>query len=111
MPLLTVVRDVQASRAVLAVHGELDLATVSIVRDEVLDVLEARPALLVLDLSSTEFIDSTGSRELSRAAKAGAAVGVPVVAVVPPSNRTVRRVLEFMQFGDLLPLHDELPPA
>lgn len=110
MTILSVARDVRTSRTILSVTGELDLATVAILRAEVQDVLPGLTGQLVLDLSGTEFIDSTGSRELARAAKAGASAGVQVLAVVPPENSRVRRVLDFMDFGDLLPVHESLPP-
>ena len=38
-----------------------------------------------------------------------AAAGTPVELVVPKENWRVRRVVDFMQFGDLLPVHDEAP--
>jgi anti-sigma B factor antagonist len=110
VPFLTLVREVHVSRTILSVSGELDVATVGILRDEVRDVLTEAPGQVVLDLTGTTFIDSTGSRELARAAKAGAAVAVPVIAVVPIENRRVRRVLDLLQYGDLLPLHDAMPP-
>lgn len=110
MPILSVVREVRASRTILSVRGELDLATVGVLRAEVQDVLSGMTGQLVLDLSGTEFIDSTGSRELARAAKAGGSAGVAVIAVVPAENSRVRRVLDFMDFGDLLPVHESLPP-
>ena len=106
---LSVVRAVGDSRTVLSVRGELDIATVGILRAEVEDVLTDSTGQLVLDLSGTGFIDSTGSRELARTAKAAARRGVSVVAVVPRENRIVRKVLEFMRYGDLLPLLDEMP--
>lgn len=109
MPLLTVDRDVSPSRTVLSLRGELDLGTAELLRAEVQDVLSVTAGPLVLDMSAMAFIDSTGSRELARAAKAGARTGVPVVAVVPLENRRVRLVLEFMDFGDLLPLLESLP--
>ena len=110
MQLLTVTQDVGPSRTVLSVEGELDLATVAVLRGAVREVLEATPDQVVLDLTAVEFIDSTGARELARAAKAGAAVGTRVAAVAPPDNRVVRMVVDFMGFGDLLPVHDAMPP-
>ena len=104
-----VARECRASGTVLAVHGELDVATAPTLRGEVETALSGSPATVYLDLSPTTFIDSTGCRELVRAAKCGAAAGVPVELVVPQENWRVRRVVDFMQFGDLLPVHDEAP--
>jgi anti-anti-sigma factor len=108
---LTVGRTAAATQTVLTVRGELDIATVGTLRDQVDDVLAEPPPRLVLDLSGTSFLDSKGCRELARAAKGGKAVGVDVVLVVPPENRPVRRIVDFMQFGALLPVHDSLPTA
>ena len=48
-------------RMILAVHGELDLATVGEVKAR-LDALRAELQPVVLDLDSLEFMDSTGIR-------------------------------------------------
>ena len=108
---LTVGRHADDARTVLTVRGELDIATVQTLRAQVDDVLAEAPLRLVLDLTGTSFIDSKGCRELARAAKGGASAGVDVVLVVPPENRPVRMIVDFMQFGELLPVHDALPPA
>ena len=104
-----VTRDTRPSATVLAVSGELDIATAKILRSEVEQVLAEPPTRLYLDLSPTDFIDSTGCRELVRAAKNRGQV--PVELVVPTENWRVRRVIDFMQVGELLPVHDQLPPA
>jgi anti-anti-sigma factor len=104
-------RDVRPDRTVLAVRGELDLATVPALREAVDDVLPASPPRLHLDLSGVSFIDSTGCRELLRTADRGATAGVPVELVVPAQNRQVRRVLDLLQLEQRLPIHDVAPPA
>lgn len=106
-----VVRDRRPLGAVLAVQGDLDIATVKVLRSEVEAVLAEPTARLYLDLTEATFIDSTGCRELVRAAKGGAAAGVPVELVAPVENWRVRRVVDFMQFGELLPVHDVAPFA
>ena len=102
-------REHRATATVLAVQGELDIATVGDLRAQVEQVLSTPPPTLYLDLSEAAFIDSTGCRELARAAKTGRAAGVEVELVVPTANWRIRRVVDFMQFGDLLPVHDDLP--
>lgn len=96
---------------VLRVHGELDIATVAVLREVVTAALSDGPRRVLLDLTATSFVDSTGCRELFRAARAGGRSGVPVALVVPPENWRVRKVLDFMQFGEALPVHDAMPPA
>ncbi len=99
------------SGTVLGVHGDLDVATVTVLRAQVEDALAAAPERLYLDLSAATFIDSTGCRELVRAARGGAATGTAVELVVPPGNWRIRWVVDFMQFGALLPVADEAPTA
>ena len=41
-------------------EGEVDVASASRLRDELLGALESRPPLLVVDLSQVTFLDSTG---------------------------------------------------
>jgi len=100
---------VRASDHVLQVSGELDIATVPLLRDAVGKTLAEGPPAVVVDLATTTFIDSTGCRELVHTAKAGAAAGVAVAAVVPPDNWRVRRVVDFVQLSVLVPVHDALP--
>ena len=100
-------RQDREGAAVLEVSGELDIATVTPLRAALDDALSAAPPRLVVDLTALTFIDSTGCRELVRAAKRGRAAGSPVELVVPTANAGVRRVLEVMQFGALLPVHTE----
>lgn len=95
--------------SLLQVAGELDVATAPALRATVGTALAEQPARILVDLSDTRFVDSTGCRELVRAAKAGAAAGVPVEVVAPPANWRVRRVLDLVQLASLVPVHDELP--
>ena len=99
----------RASDTLLQVAGELDVATVASLGAAVQDALAGASGTLLVDLTGTRFIDSTGCRELVRTAKAGAAAGVAVAAVVPPDNWRVRRVVDFVQLSAVMPVHDVLP--
>ena len=87
-------------RTVLAVHGELDLATVDRVRAR-LDALRAERRPVVLDLDGLAFIDSTGIRLVLQAAQAGE--GDPSRFAVTRGSPAVRRVLLAAQLQDRLP--------
>ena len=100
---------VRTSDHVLRVSGELDIATVQLLRDAVGKALAEGPAAVLVDLTSTRFLDSTGCRELVRTAKAGAAASVPVAVVAPPENWRVRRVVDLVQLSAVVPVHDVLP--
>ena len=99
----------RAADLLLQVTGELDIATAATLSSAVDKAVAEAPARLVLDLTGTRFIDSTGCRQLVRAAKAGAAAGVAVEVVVPPDNWRVRRVIDFVQLSSLVPVRDALP--
>jgi anti-anti-sigma factor len=110
VPVQFVVTPVErASDSLLQVTGELDVATVECLRSSVQQALAGRPARVVVDLTATRFIDSTGCRELVRSAKAGATAGVPVEVVVPPENWRVRRVVDFVQLSTVVTVHDGVP--
>lgn len=53
-------QEVLNKGAVIAPEGELDASTVPAVRRVFEQVLEARPARVVMDLSGITFLDSTG---------------------------------------------------
>jgi anti-anti-sigma factor len=99
----------RTSDRVLQVAGELDIATVQVLRDAVAKALAEGPPALLVDLTGTRFLDSTGCRELVRTAKAGIAASTPVSVVAPPDNWRVRRVVDFVQLAALVPVHDALP--
>lgn len=99
----------RASDLVLQVSGELDIATVAVLRDAVGKAFAEAPRALLVDLTPTRFIDSTGCRELVRTAKGGAAAGVAVEVVAPPDNWRVRRVVDFVQLSAIVPVLDVLP--
>ena len=99
----------RASDVLLQVSGELDIATVGKLAAAVQQALVDEPEKLLVDLTDTFFIDSTGCRELVRTARAGASSGVPVEVVVPPDNWRVRRVVDFVQLASVVPVHDVLP--
>jgi len=108
---LVVVREERAADLALGLSGELDLASAAVLRHEVAQALARTPKTLYLDLTATTFLDSTGCRELIATVRSGSAAGSAVELVVPPENRKIRRVLDLMQFGELLPVRDALPAS
>jgi anti-anti-sigma factor len=95
------------SVAVLALEGDLDLASVA---DFEQAVAEAAPRLLVLDLSGVRFIDSSGIHAVVRARlERAAADGDLQIAVAPES--AVDRVLDMTGLGEELPPHPDRDAA
>jgi anti-anti-sigma factor len=89
---------------VLAVRGELDLLTAPVLADQVDKALSTRPPLLVVDLTGTTFLDSSGARQLARAARAAARAGGALQVVCPPGNRAVRLVIDLLDLQSLVPV-------
>jgi anti-anti-sigma factor len=96
-------RAVVHGRPCLRVRGELDIATSPRLEQAVDAVLEVGPTALVVDLTETTFLDSSGARQLVRTARHADGLGVPLQVVCPADNRPVRLVL------DLLHLHQAVP--
>lgn len=91
-------------RPVLRVVGELDLATAPVLAAAFDEALAEAPSDLVVDLTATTFLDSTGCRQLAQCARRGKQAGTSVVVACPPSNSSVRRVLDFLELQALVPV-------
>ncbi len=86
--------DIQpaADRVVVALHGELDIATAPQVDADVAEAREANPgSTVVLDLRGITFIDSSGLRVLLRIREAAEAEGFGFTLI--DGNGPVRRLL------------------
>jgi anti-anti-sigma factor len=91
---------------VLRVQGELDMNTAPSLEEAVTVALAESPQLLVLDLSPTTFLDSSGARQIARSARQATREGVGVQVVCPKGNRTVRLVLDLLELQSLVPVLD-----
>jgi anti-sigma B factor antagonist len=101
------VRAVPSGKSlVLGIHGELDLLTAPELERAVETALAESPALLALDLTPTTFLDSSGARQVARAARSAARAGVPARVVCPKDNRTVRLVIDLLEMDTLVPVVD-----
>ncbi|NEK87650.1 STAS domain-containing protein [Blastococcus saxobsidens] len=102
--LFDVERTTIAGRAALTVRGEVDIATSAQVADAAASLLDTAPAGLVIDLSPTRFLDSSGARVLVAIARRCAAGGIELHVIAPPTNRPVRLPLELLQLDRVVPL-------
>jgi anti-sigma B factor antagonist len=91
------------ARAVVAVSGELDIATAPQLSTVVTLAMGSRPAELWIDLSALTFIDSTGLNVLCGANDRFAGA---LMVICPPH---VRRVFEIAGLAGLLTLRDATP--
>ncbi|CAA9250223.1 MAG: hypothetical protein AVDCRST_MAG52-2442 [uncultured Blastococcus sp.] len=93
-----------AGRPALTVRGELDLATAPVLAQAVDGELSPPPRSLVLDLTPTAFMDSSGARELVRVARKAAAAGVALHVVAPHENSAVRLTIDLLELGAVVPI-------
>ncbi|MBK1783550.1 STAS domain-containing protein [Prauserella cavernicola] len=94
---------------VLAVAGEIDMATAPRLDDAIAGATRARPRVLVVDLSEVVFLSAAGMSALMRAADDTTAYAgsFRVVASTP----LTQRVLELMGLDDELEVHRDLEAA
>ncbi len=92
---------------VIAVTGELDLATIAQARAYLQDETEARPSHVVLDMTGVTFLSSHGVRLLIDAHEGGHDIHGDLHLTGVRSNRSVRRVLDLTGLTPLLDIQDD----
>ena len=102
--LFEVERTTVAGRPGLTVRGDLDIATAPQLEQAVDALLEAGHPAVVLDLTPTTFLDSSGARELMRVSRKAAAANVGLHVVAPRSNGPVRLTVDLLDLGQLVPI-------
>jgi anti-sigma B factor antagonist len=90
----------------IALRGELDLSTVGKVENELERAESSRPTLIVLDLASLSFLDSTGLRLIVTADQRARDQGRRVAIVRGPNS--VDRVFTITNLGDRLEIVDDI---
>lgn len=95
--------------AVLAVSGEVDLATAPQLRNQLIDLVADGHRRIVVDLSGTDFLDSTGLGALVAGLKRLRAHDgeMRVVCTTP----RVRKVFELTHVDRVLPLFESVDEA
>ncbi|MCW2616717.1 MAG: anti-sigma factor antagonist [Frankiales bacterium] len=95
-------------RTTVSVSGDLDLATVGVLRARLAPVLDERPELLVLDVGALSFVDATGVQCVVEAATAVRRAGGRLVLARP--SRMLRRVLHLLELEHELPVEEAAVP-
>ena len=90
--MMTVERLEVGRRTVLAVTGEVDIASTPTLRSAVEGALDAAAQDLWLDLGATTFMDSSGLHVLLDAQRSAERLGRQFTIICPPGS--VRRVLD-----------------
>jgi anti-sigma B factor antagonist len=102
--LFDVERTTVSGRPTLTVRGELDLATAPELATALDAQLASAPSALILDLTPTVFLDSSGARGLIQANRKCAAAGVPLHVICPRSNAPVRLVIDLLELERAIPI-------
>ena len=97
--------DVPVLRAV----GELDLATAPALTEAAAGEIALGPASLVLDLTPTTFLDSSGARALAQLARRAAAERVALQVVCPRQTTAVRLVIDLLDLHSVVPVVESVP--
>jgi anti-anti-sigma factor len=105
MEILEVTTRDSVDQVTISLKGELDLSSVGKVQDELRRVEADGPALLVLDLSSLTFLDSTGLRAVVTADERARENGRRFVVVRGPD--AVQRVFSITRLEDRLEMVDD----
>ena len=102
--LFEVERTTVSGRPWLTVRGELDLVTAPRLTAAVDAVLATEAHALVVDLTPTKFMDSSGARALVLAARQAAAADVGLHVIAPRTNGPVRLAVDLLDLGTIVPL-------
>jgi anti-anti-sigma factor len=94
---------------VLRVAGELDLTTAPLLSRAADAELVLEPTSLLVDLTPTTFLDSSGARTLAQLARRAAGSGVPLQVVCPRRNTAVRLVIDLLELRSVVPVAESLP--
>jgi len=92
------------------VRGEVDASNAAELRIAVVDRLSNNAGGLVLDLSETSYLDSTGISLLFELAR-GLGARRQVLRLVVPRTSPIRRVLELCDVGSVAPLDESCAEA
>jgi anti-sigma B factor antagonist len=93
---------------VVAVRGDVDIATAPALRDALADAVK-RSAAVVVDLADVPFLDSTGLGVLVAAANRARAGGRTLVIARP--RQIVRNALRLVQVDTVIDVYDSLDDA
>ena len=98
--------------AVVAVTGELDIATAPQLVSALDQALDSERDAIVVNMLHTTFVDSTGLTTLFRAHKRVESTGTGTFSIVcGADNLEVRRVVDLMGFNEVFTIHETLAAA
>jgi anti-sigma B factor antagonist len=95
--------------AVVTMPEEIDMSNGAAIQEDLLAALGQRPAVLVVDMSSTAFCDSAGVRAVMITGRQAAAAGCELRLVI--GSPGVMRVFSITGADQVVDVHDRLVSA
>jgi anti-sigma B factor antagonist len=108
MDVFQVRKESTAVGTVVSVDGELDLSTAPRLGDILASIPADSDDATVIDLTDCTFIDSSGTRAVSVAAREFNEAGRKLSVVCPPENRRVMFVFELVGLETIVDLRTSL---
>jgi anti-sigma B factor antagonist len=102
-------RETVGRRTVVAIAGEVDVLSAPAFRHEIEAAMALGGAELWIDLTETDFIDSSGLHALADTHMRMRELGQRLTIICPPGN--VRRVMDVSGLSEQLPLASDRPEA
>jgi anti-sigma B factor antagonist len=103
-PTLEIVVEQAGTAAVLSPKGDVDMARSPLLRKAIGDAMKAKPARLVLDLSSVAYMDSSGLATLVEALQNSRKASMPLL--LCGLTPRVRSILEIARLNTVFTLCD-----
>lgn len=100
----------QTMPVVVVLPVEIDVTNSQQVHDQIVEALAPGVGVVIADLTSTSFCDSSGVHSLVFAHEAAVARGIRLRLAVSPEG-SVRRVLQLIGVGRILSIHPSLAEA
>jgi len=103
----------QAARVVpvvVVLPAEIDVTNADEVYQQLVGALSPGVAAVIADMTGTAFCDSSGVHAIMHANESAAARDVPMRLAVSPDT-SVRRVLQLIGVGRVIPVHESLQDA
>ena len=95
--------------AILAISGSVDLTTAPSLRDRLAELIDDGRLCIIIDLTGTDFLDSTGLGALVAALKRLRMKSGEIRVVCAAGH--VRKVFEITSLDRVFPLHDTVEAA
>jgi anti-sigma B factor antagonist len=102
---LDIQRNPLADGVELVLDGELDISTVGRLRDHLRDLRDTGVRAVRLDISSLQFVDSTGLRALLAAQREAEVAGWRLALTRAPAH--VQQLFELTRTEGVLPFEDD----